>query len=525
MKACWLLFLVFAPFFLNAQIISTIAGGGVGGDGSPATSASIFCPEQLTIDVYGNIYFTQALSHKIRKVNVLGIITTIAGTGIAGFSGDGAAATSAELFQPSGITTDTVGNIYFCDQGNSRIRKVDVSTGIITTIAGVASSGYNGDHIPATTAMLNNPYGVFFKEPGELYVSDNANHRVRKIDVYGNITTIAGNGMVGGGGVGGPATAAQCSPTNVCFDSSGNIFISDEATYRVRKINTLGVITTVAGDSMSYIYTGDGVPATNAPIAPVYIAVDKYGVLYIPDSYNDRVRMVDTFGIIHTIAGNGSPGYAGDGGPATAAQVENPSSIAFDICGNMYITQIDNPRIRKVTFAPILTHPTISLSGTVSVPVGSSVTVNATVASAGSSYIIHWMNHGIEFTSTSIPLVTYIKLAGTDTITARVVSTATYGCYDSTTSSGHIVEEVTTGVNYFSKRQNIIVIYPNPATTEITITAPDMINTLIITNLVGQTIFNQKTNTQQVEVDVSGFPAGVYFVKINGSEVRRFVKE
>ena len=351
MKKIYLMLLVlFVGGACDGQNITTVAGGGTGGDGGPATAASIICPEQMTIDLHGNIYFTEALNHSIRKVDLTGIITTVAGTGTHGFSGDGGAATLAMINEPSGITTDTAGNIFFCDQENCRIRKIEVSTGIITTIAGNGMPSYGGDNGPASAATLNYPYGVYFKKPGELYISDNANHRVRKINASGIISTIVGNGMAGGSGDGEQATAAQCSPGNLCFDASGNMYISDAATFRVRKVNIDGIITTIAGNSSSYIYNGDNIAATSANISPTYIGIGEDGLIYIPDSYNNRVRKVDNDGIIHTVAGNGTSGYTGDGDVATAAEISNPNSVAFDSCGNLYIAQINNPRIRKVTY-------------------------------------------------------------------------------------------------------------------------------------------------------------------------------
>ncbi len=337
---------------VNAQIISTIAGGGSGGDGIPATASSIHCPQQMTIDVFGNIYFTQTLTHKVRKIDTFGIISTIAGTGTFGFSGDGGPASLAVIRNPSGITTDTIGNIYFCDQSNHRIRKIDAVTGIITTVAGTGIGGYNGDGIPATSAHLQHPWGVSFDKSGNLYISDPVNFRIRKVDVFGKITTVAGIGLMGSDGDGGPATAAKLEPVNIDFDKNGNMYIHDGACYCVRKVTPAGIISTIAGNAASYIYNGDEIPATAANLSPKYIAIGKDNLLYIPDAINNRVRVIDASGFIHTVAGNGTAGFAGDGGLATNAQVRRPNTIAFDKCGNLYIAQMDDPRIRKVTFNP-----------------------------------------------------------------------------------------------------------------------------------------------------------------------------
>jgi len=236
---------------------------------------------------------------------------------------------------------------------------VNVATGIITTIAGTGygaptSGGYSGDGGQATSAEFFYPGGLHFDKYGNLYVADFRNNRVRKIDPYGMITTVAGNGVAGSSGDGGSATAAKCIPNrNMCTDALGNLYFIDWGNYTVRKISTSGIISTVAGDSTGIqIYAGDGVPALGAPIGPNGIALDEYGQLIIADN-NNRIRSVDNSGIIHTIVGNGVAGASGDGGPADSAELYTPNGIAYDHCGNLYIAQVDQPRIRKVAFNPL----------------------------------------------------------------------------------------------------------------------------------------------------------------------------
>lgn len=340
------------PNIVNSQIVTIVAGGGVGGDGMPATNASIYCPESMILDKNGNIFFTEMLGHKIRKIAPNGIITTLVGMSGNGFYGDGGPANAAKINQPSGITVDNYNNIYFCDQGNNRIRKIDAVSGIISTIAGDGNAGYNGDGILATTAQLNHPYGVNVDANGDIYISDNANHRLRKVNSAGIIMTIAGNGSLGSLGDGGPATAASCSPISASFDMNGNIYFSDGASYTIRMVKTDGVIVTVAGNPGNYMYNGDNIPATIANIAPAYISVSPNGVIYVPDGYNDRIRRVNSLGMIETVAGNGTPGYSGDGGLASLSKVNNPCATALDSCGNLFFSQLDNPRIRKIEFNP-----------------------------------------------------------------------------------------------------------------------------------------------------------------------------
>ena len=344
MKKWSVLIFLLLPFILNAQIITTVVGtsGGV-----------VYDPGQLAFDVYGNLYCGCALCNKVLKIDTFGIITAFAGTGITGYSGDNGPATMATFNQPGAITTDTFGNVYITDNGNNRIRKVNISTGIITTIAGTGTPGYGGDNGPASSAILHSPAGLHFDKYGNLYVADFNNNRIRKIDVFGIITTIAGNGTLGSAGDGGSATAAICAPDyNMCTDALGNLFFIDQANYTIRKINTSGIISTIAGNSGSGIYSGDGVPALGANMTPGAIAFDKNGLLFISDYYNNRIRKIDNLGIIHTVTGDGTASSMGDGGPATSGQVNYPSGIAFDHCGNLYIAQVSEPRIRKIAFNP-----------------------------------------------------------------------------------------------------------------------------------------------------------------------------
>jgi len=507
-----------------SQIISTFAGNGIAGitgDSGTATAAKIDNPHFCVFDKFGNFYFSQYAGRTIRKINTAGIITTIVGTGLGGFGGDGGPASSATLKFPEGVACDTFGNLYIADHQNFRIRKVNIASGIITTFAGTGSSGDSGDGGPATAAELF-PSDVCFYN-NNLYVSDILYNEIRKIDVSGIITTYAGTGIGGFSGDGSLATSAQLfQPDGIAIDKVGNLYIADGGNKRIRKVDTFGIITTIAGTGIG-LYSGDGIPATTAQFGPYTIAIDNNNKIYVSDS-NQRIRMIDTFGIIHTVAGTGTAGYDGDGIQATLAQINNPGGIRFDACGKMYFSDILNNRIRKIDFLTIFTSPTISISGFTSASIGSTVTVTATVADAGSSYIIHWMNHGIEFTTTTIPSVTYTKPPGIDTITARVVSTATYGCYDSTTSAGHVVSGGTTSVAGLSKRAEVYV-YPNPAKDEITVQGANDIDEVIVSNLLGQEIIYKKVIGKQVVINIEGLRAGVYVVKVNGVYAQKLIKE
>ncbi len=345
--------IMFVPLSVRAQIITSIAGGGTGGDGTPAVSAAIYDPVNMAFDKHGNLYFATNLGHKIRKIDTAGIISTIAGTGNGGFTGDNGPATAAELKQPFDVAFDTAGNLYIADQANHRIRKVTMATGIITTVAGNGIAAFGGDNGPATAASLNSPFSICFDAENNLYIADGQNCRIRKVNAAGTITTIAGTGVFGNDGDNGPAINAKIGPACIRFDKAGNLYIAEANLLRVRKIDTAGIITTIAGDSASYAYNGDGIPATQAGMYPSFIALDPLDALYISDQgSNYRIRKIGSDGIIHTVAGNGVLAYNGDNGPATAASIYNPSGLVFDSCGNLYLGQINNPRIRKVTFNP-----------------------------------------------------------------------------------------------------------------------------------------------------------------------------
>ena len=334
----------------NVLIIKTVAGNGTygfSGDGGLAVNAG-FQPSGLAVDSAGNIYIADAGDDRIRKVDTNGIITTVAGNGANGFSGDGGPATNARLYLPWGVAVDIAGNIYIADYGNHRIRKVD-TTGIITTVAGNGTRGHSGDGGPATNASLYNPMGVAVDSAGNIYIADYGNHKIRKVDTSGIITTVAGNGIYGFSGDGGPAmNASLYFAWRVAVDDSGNIYIADSGNHRIRKVDTTGIITTVAGNGTSG-FSGDGGPATDAGLNKVaHVAVDSVGNIFIADRFAHRIRKVDTNGIITTVAGNGTNTFSGDGGSATDASLNSPSDIEVDSSGNIFIADNYNYRIRKV---------------------------------------------------------------------------------------------------------------------------------------------------------------------------------
>ncbi|MCD6013315.1 MAG: hypothetical protein K0Q79_3177 [Flavipsychrobacter sp.] len=401
----------------HAQIITTIAGCPTCslGDGGPATAANIQFGGALAFDNSGSIYVFAGA--RIRKVNAsTGIITTYAGNGSYGYTGDGGAATAARITL-GWLTFDNANNLYITQQIDHVIRKINVSTGIISTIAGTGAAFSSGNGGPASAASFAGPGGIAIDPTGNIFISDS--NRVRKIDaVTGIITHYAGTGIASYGGDGGPATLAQFTSTDLSIDASGNLYINDAGNFRVRKVNTAGVITTVAGNG-TFTFGSDGIPATSTGFDNFASAkVDPSGNIFIADYVNNRVRKVDLSGIIHTVAGTGVGGFTGDGGPATAAQLDEPEVVAIGTCdGNLYVNDKVNRRVRKIAFTP---YPaTCTCSPTVSVIVASndtvcagiSVTFIATVSLGGTTHTYQWYKNGVVV-STAGSTYTYTPANG-----------------------------------------------------------------------------------------------------------------
>ncbi len=338
-------------------IITTVAGNGTNGysgENGPAIGAQMGIAFGLTADSAGNLYIADTSNYRVRKVTAAtGIISTVSGDGVGNYSGDGGAATNAQLSFPTGVVVDGPGNLYIAD--THQVRKVSGATGIITTIAGSGAASYSGDGSQASIAQLAFPSSVALDRSGNLYIADLSNQSIRKLAMAtGIITTAVGNGAFGYSGDGGPATSAQLGdPGSVAVDGSGNLFIADTYNCRIRMVAAAsGVITTVAGDGARG-YSGDDGPATSAQLSdPSSVTLDGSGNLFIADASNDRIRKLAlATGIITTVAGNGTSGYSGDGGPATSAQLSGPSGVAADGLGNLYIADTSNNLIRKVVLA------------------------------------------------------------------------------------------------------------------------------------------------------------------------------
>jgi uncharacterized repeat protein (TIGR01451 family) len=341
-----------------AGAIATLVGGAVN-DGGLGLFGLLDQPSGVVRDNAGNTYVADTINNRVRKVAADGTIATFAGTGVTGFFGDGSGATGAQLNAPQGLALDASGNLYIADTNNFRVRKVDGS-GNITTVAGNGKCcSSTGDGGAATNAQIGTPYGLAVDASGNLFISDTENSVVRKVDGSGNITTVAGNGTYGYAGDGGPATKAEMrDPWGLAVDASGNLYIADRYNLRIRMVSTSGTITTVAGNG-NCCYGGDGGRATSALLAyPTGVAMDASGNLYIADYSNNRVRKVAASGTITTVAGDGVYGYSGDGGPATGATFRYPYSVSVDAAGNMAVVDQNNSAVRLLTPAgtqPVLT--------------------------------------------------------------------------------------------------------------------------------------------------------------------------
>ena len=343
----------------------------------------------MALDGAGNLYIADSLNQRIRKVDAAGAISTVAGDGTRGFGGDGGAAVAAQLDFPRGVALDGAGNLYIADSLNQRIRKVDAA-GAISTVAGDGTRGYGGDGGAAVAAQLDFPRGVALDGAGNLYIADSLNQRIRKVNAAGVITTVAGDGTEGYGGDGDAALAAQLNrPFGVMPDGAGNLYIADTGNHRIRKVNAAGRISTVAGDATRGYggYGGDGGAALAAQLnSPIGMALDGAGNLYIADAGNHLIRKVDTAGVITTVAGSGTAGFSGDGGAAVAAQLNSPAGMALDGAGNLYIADAGNHLIRRLT--PVST-PRISAGGVVpatGTPLVSRISPNAIISVFGHEF-------------------------------------------------------------------------------------------------------------------------------------------
>ena len=380
--ASWALNLLITTKAQLSGTITTVAGNGLydySGDGGAGTSASFASPYGVALDGRAeNVFIADTWSNHIRRLAVAtGIVTSVAGNGVYGYGGDGGAGMSASLSSPTGVAVHASGTVFIADKGNHRIRRLDATTGIITTVAGDGSFGYGGDDGPGTSANLYFPSGVAVDAAGNLFIADSSNNRIRRLSAEtGIITTVAGNGVQGYSGDGGDGTNARLwNPFSVALDAAGNVFIADAYNNRIRRLAAgTGIITTVAGN-YGIGFSGEGGAGTSASLRnPFGVAVDTAGNVIIADSGNNRIRRLSAAtGIISTVAGTGVAGYSGDGGAGVNATLNNPSGLAVDAAGSLFIADANNNRIRRFIMPPLP-----SPMGTTTATVSSSQTASST---------------------------------------------------------------------------------------------------------------------------------------------------
>jgi uncharacterized protein (TIGR03437 family) len=338
-----------APGTYTLSLLAGTGAAGYAGDGAAATSAQLNNPLGLVYDKSGNLYFSDQVNHRIRRIATDGTITTVVGTGTAGYDKSETTATGAKIHSPSGLAISSSGDLYFADTLNHVVRKVTAS-GTISTVAGNNTSGYSGNAAAATLAQLNTPLGVAVDSSGNLYIADTFNHVIRKVGTDGNISTVAGNGVAGYYGDGGLATAAHLNyPQSVTIAPSGELIVADTINHVIRKFREGGNITTIAGNG-DYGFGGDRGPALKATFFyPRSAAVDTDGSLYIVDTLNSRIRKVGADGIVVTVAGNGKYADWGNTGAATSMPLFFPWGLAVNGSGNVVVSDSQSSKIRLLT--------------------------------------------------------------------------------------------------------------------------------------------------------------------------------
>ena len=521
-----------------SQIITTIAGNGSGsynGDNIPATQAQ-FLPETIATDRAGNLFISDLDDSRVRKIGPNGVITTVAGNGIRGFSGDSGLAINATLNFNWGIALDSALNLFIVDDGESRIRKV-TTDGIINTIAGIDTvngGGYNGDNIPAINARFDHPACIALDTIGNIYISDQS-RRIRKISTNGIITTIAGTGISGYSGDGGLAVNAEIGdPFGIVADKNGNIYFTDYDNNIIRKVDKNGIISTVAGNGFVG-YTGDGGAANIATLNnPTGLALANDGTLYIADSYNNAVRKVDTKGIITTVIGDGSPGFSGDGGLAKNAKLHFPAALAWDDQDNLLIADYGNARIRKVSLEVL----SIRLTTFNAIYDNKIVKINWQTASEinAASFDVERSKDGISFAT-----IGTVEAAGNNSIidkyqfmdeeAVNLWDDILYYRLQSVDKDGSSTYSKTIPVSF--NYNSLITLYPNPVNNIVNVKANnDKSEAAIIqiTDVQGRVV--KKLNVQlyhgsnSFNINVAALAKGNYVITLEGSTTRykQFIK-
>jgi sugar lactone lactonase YvrE len=526
MKKILFIFLL-SPIVTEAQLITTILGNGTssifGGDSGPASLAQIYSPAGI-IASGGNYVFSQNVGNTIRKVDSNNVINTIAGTSVSGSLGDNGPATSAQLHLPEGICLDSIGNVFIADHSNYKIRKINLITGIISTYAGTGTNGDSGD---GASALLANfcPSDICFDKKGNLYISDAAHNKIRKVNTLGIISIYAGTGAQGFSGDDSLATNAKLwQPGGLTIDKYDNIYVVDGNNNRIRRIDTFGIITTIAGTGVGG-YNGDNILAINANISPSFIAVDGIGNIYFSE-ITMRVRKINNVGIISTIAGTGVGGYNGDSILAINAQLNAPSGVAVDECGNLYISDTWNNRIRKVWFnTDTLPQVNIAVTPNDTVITGTQVTTTATSTNHGTVTSYQWVKNGANASTNST--YTYTPVNGDSVYCIVTVRACTGRIYTDTTTAIHLTVTGDAGVAGTTNYTTHTYPYPNPVTDVLHVATTEPQH-YVLHNLMGITI-QQGSVDKNNSIDMKAIPAGIYLLQLTNNEgqreVLRVVKE
>ena len=426
-----------------------------------------------------------------------------AGNGVMGYGGDGGFATQAALNTITGFAGDPSGNIYISDKGNDNVRKVNTA-GIISTYAGNQVQGYSGDGGGATLASLNNNFEIALDAAGNLYINDKANNRIRKVTPGGIISTVAGTGIYGNTGDGGAATAANIYVSSMAIDPLGNIYISNKTDHIIRKINTSGIITTIAGNGVAG-FSGDGGLATAATLnAPANIAIDAAGNLFIADLDNYRIRKIDPSGVISTYVGNGTSGYSGDGGMATSAQICKsfdfnsfgdgvPMPMAFNAANELYFVNGTNSVDNYVTLRKVNSAGIISTARDSSYfAMGGSGTY---VASLNAIFID--ANNSFYFCPSAAICIGFID--------------------PGTLYKMLLPADTTTDVASVDKI-NSMKLYPNPSNGNFTVETQPEDQNLYIYDVTGRLVFDQNLRNTKTHIDINTLSQGIYNVEVTGNK-------
>ncbi len=534
----------------QAQIINTMAGSGSAGytgDGGPATAATLNSPWGIILDPTNSYLYISDFGNSVVRVVDLstGIINTFAGTGTPGYSGDGGAATAATLSGPTGIACDPAGNVYIADNGNLCIRKVTISTGIISTVAGSGSWGYTGDGGPATAATMTNPNGVAVDAAGNIYIPDQSNYVIRKVNgSTGVITTVAGSGSSGYTGDGGPATAATMALANdVSVDAAGNLYISDWFNYCIRKVDAAtGLISTYAGDGTGTPgYAGDGGPATaalfNSPMGVDF----RTGDVVFCDVDNYVLRKVNPIGTVSTIAGLGTAGYSGDGGAPLSAEFDRPVKLIYDAAGNMYISDRNNNAIRIITPGAPKCYDDIVLNVTDSTDTsGNCVFIATATIASGRTVLGYSWNDGSGSTMHTTHAYSDVHTftlspsgSATVCVTVYLVDMTLSDPKNGPCCQAMKCAEVScpgprpagTADDHLKAANNISV-YPNPTDNVVTITSTQAdIRTVQVVDATGKKIADHTFNSERsASIPLAKMPPGIYLLKVNGTVTKTVTK-